>query len=121
MRWGAMVTGGALGAGGENMIPVRSMRVDGPGAWRRAMFSANSAETMSIAWTLSGRPPADPYLFDGQLRLGAEGDQIGPGTGLDTAPVGRAQQRRRSGGGRSHCVGQRHGALPHHVAHRPVH
>ena len=43
-----MVTGGSLGAGRENMIPERSMRVAGPGTSRRLMFSQNRAETMSI-------------------------------------------------------------------------
>src|SRR5437016_9552166 len=46
--WGLSVTGGGAGAGSENMIPIRSMRVDGPGTGRKSMFSTNSAATMSM-------------------------------------------------------------------------
>ncbi len=43
-----MVTGGSFGAGRENMMPVRSTLVEGPGTARRSMFSANREETMSM-------------------------------------------------------------------------
>src|SRR5688500_11394161 len=48
IRCGVIVTGGSDGAGSENMIPLRSIRVLGPGTWRRLMFSQSRAETMSI-------------------------------------------------------------------------
>src|SRR5829696_5380263 len=48
-RWGAMVTGAGEGAAIENIAPVKSMRVDGPGAWRISKFSTNSAETICMA------------------------------------------------------------------------
>ena len=57
-----MATGGSLGAGRENMIPVRSMRVDGPGTARRSMFSTKRAETMSIGrrgYSAPGMAPGD--------------------------------------------------------------
>ena len=41
-----MVTGADEGAAMENMAPVMSMRVDGPGAWRNSKFSTKRAETM---------------------------------------------------------------------------
>ncbi len=42
------VTGGELGAGIENITPVRSTRVDGPGTGRRSKLSMKRAETMSM-------------------------------------------------------------------------
>ena len=50
-----MVTGGADGAAIENITPVRSKRVDGPGAWRWSIPSTNRAETMSM--DLEPSPP----------------------------------------------------------------
>ena len=52
-----MVTGTGDGAAMEKNTPVRSIRVDGPGAWRSLKLSTNSAETMCIAGHGSGRPP----------------------------------------------------------------
>ena len=43
-----IVTGAGDGAAIENIAPVRSMRVDGPGAWRISKFSTNSADTMCM-------------------------------------------------------------------------
>ena len=48
-RCGAIVSGAGSGAAIENIAPVRSMRVDGPGAWRSSKFSTNSADTMCMA------------------------------------------------------------------------
>src|SRR3954471_8504782 len=48
-RWGSMVTGGAEGAGTENWMPLRSMRVEGPGTWRVSMPSMKRAARMSMA------------------------------------------------------------------------
>ena len=41
-----MVTGTGPGAAMEKCTPVRSMRVDGPGAARSSMFSMNTAATI---------------------------------------------------------------------------
>ncbi len=49
------MTGTGEGAAIENIAPVRSMRVDGPGAWRSSKFSTKSADTMCMAVTV----PAD--------------------------------------------------------------
>jgi hypothetical protein len=43
-----IVTGAADGAAIENIAPVMSMRVDGPGAWRISKFSTKRADTMCI-------------------------------------------------------------------------
>ena len=54
------MTGTGVGAAKEKNAPVRSIRVLGPGAWRNAKFSTNSAEiicTESI------------YLFGDDLTL----------------------------------------------------
>ena len=44
-----MVTGTLDGAAIENIAPVRSIRVDGPGAWRISKFSTNRADTICMA------------------------------------------------------------------------
>ena len=44
-----IVTGAGDGAAIENIAPVRSIRVDGPGAWRISKFSTNRADTMCMA------------------------------------------------------------------------
>ena len=43
-----------LGAAIENIAPVRSIRVDGPGAWRISKFSTNRADTMCMVAILTG-------------------------------------------------------------------
>src|SRR5262245_11178985 len=52
-RCGAIVRGAGSGAAIENMAPVRSRRVEGPGAWRISKFSTNRADTMCIAARVS--------------------------------------------------------------------
>src|SRR6478752_4788869 len=47
-RWGSMVTGAGDGAAIEKNTPVRSMRLDGPGASRMLKLSTNRADTISI-------------------------------------------------------------------------
>ena len=47
-RCGVMVSGAGSGAASENITPVMSIRVDGPGAWRISKFSTNRAETICI-------------------------------------------------------------------------
>ena len=59
-----MVTGTGDGAAIENIAPVRSMRVDGPGAWRISKFSTKRAETIcmtgdAIRAASGGVRPAD--------------------------------------------------------------
>ena len=44
-----IVSGAGSGAAIENIAPVMSMRVDGPGAWRISKFSTNSADTICMA------------------------------------------------------------------------
>ena len=44
-----IVTGAGDGDAWENITPVMSMRVDGPGAWRNSKFSTNSADTICIS------------------------------------------------------------------------
>src|SRR5882672_3608380 len=81
-RWGSRVTGGGFGAGSENMIPVRSIRVDGPGTGRTLMFSMNSADTISMT---SGTYPASesaglrrsPKVRGDGLAVVGEGDDGG--------------------------------------------
>ena len=51
-----MVTRRGLGAAIENIAPVRSMRVDGPGAWRISKFSTNSADTICMPARVASRP-----------------------------------------------------------------
>ena len=48
-RCGVIVSGAGSGAAIENMAPVRSILVDGPGAWRISKFSTNRADTICIA------------------------------------------------------------------------
>ena len=48
------MTGTGDGAAIENIAPVRSMRVDGPGAWRISKFSTKSATTICMAPEGSG-------------------------------------------------------------------
>src|SRR4051812_40826536 len=47
-RCGSIVTGAGDGAAMEKNTPVRSMRVEGPGASRRLKLSTNRADTISI-------------------------------------------------------------------------
>ena len=51
-----MVTGAGDGAAIENIAPVRSMRVDGPGTGRRSMLSMNNAATI-------------PHMSGGQFQV----------------------------------------------------
>ena len=51
-----IVTGAGDGAAIENIAPVRSMRVDGPGAWRISKFSTKSADTMCMRGRVSAVP-----------------------------------------------------------------
>src|SRR6266508_2166901 len=55
MRWGVIVTGTAVGAASENLMPVRSILVDGPGTWRRLSSSMNRAARMRTALDRTGR------------------------------------------------------------------
>ena len=47
-RCGSIVTGTGPGAAIENITPVMSIRVDGPGAWRMLNSSTNRAETICM-------------------------------------------------------------------------
>ena len=90
-----MVTGAGDGAAIENIAPVRSMRVDGPGAWRSSKFSTNSADTMCIAARVSRTATADRWavaLARGRLDRLCHGDSSnrpsiaeGPADGLHPA------------------------------------
>ena len=44
-----IVMGAGVGDAWENITPVMSMRVDGPGAWRNSKFSTNNADTICIS------------------------------------------------------------------------
>src|SRR6266508_6982894 len=61
-----MVSGAGEGAAIENIAPVRSMRVDGPGAWRISKFSTKSADTMCMS--LEGNGGALRYNGPGNHR-----------------------------------------------------
>src|SRR5688572_14201793 len=97
-----MVTGAGDGAAIENIAPVRSMRVDGPGAWRNSKFSTNRAETICIAANLAspvGRPsdrPSDRHGWLGDLGGRPRSElqlvephlgEAGPGQDLDDPPA----------------------------------
>ena len=49
----------------ENIAPVRSMRVDGPGAWRISKFSTKSADTICMAARVASRPVGYTAAPDG--------------------------------------------------------
>src|SRR3954468_22619861 len=62
-RCGSIVHGAGDGAGAENWIPPRSMRVDGPGTGRRSMVSMKRAATISMGPDPSVGPIALALLY----------------------------------------------------------
>ena len=61
-----MVSGAGDGAAIENIAPVMSIRVDGPGASRISKFSTKSDETICMALIVGARP-SQQYA---RLRIG---------------------------------------------------
>ena len=87
------MVGTGSGAAIENIAPVRSMRVEGPGACRISKFSTNSAETICM-WRRVATPPGrgvggripdmqdDALRWDGRYARRAAGAPAAP-DGLD--------------------------------------
>lgn len=97
-RCGSMVTGAEAGAAIENIAPVMSIRVDGPGADRSWKFSTKRAETMCMIGPLWSPDAVTVHPHADEMLSIVETHQVGSSTDPDLATIVESEQTGGIGG-----------------------